>query len=246
MGKKKTLLVSDALDIYAQTTEGLPLWKPKGVEITCENFLENILILTSDIAAYFAIRHDNLCSKNISKLQNRKYLPDQLLNFKELITVGKTAQKPRIVYGLTRQQTEHLIMDFSGPRAFQKKHDILNRLHSIETDVMQGAYEEAREKIQNFDGIQLLQDLGFSCCNENRLATKKEIAQFLNIPESTLNGFLRKHRDQIKPVRLNRETIRRLGSRANRMNAYSMEDVLKIAFWIDSEIGAGTGCGSSF
>ncbi len=121
-------LITEILEIYMYTPEGIPLWKAKGVDITYDNLLENIFILSSDIASYFKIRHDHLCSQNIAKLQKKKYLSEHLPNFREMFKIGNAAQASRNVYSLTRQQTEHLIMDFAGTRAFQKKHDILNRL----------------------------------------------------------------------------------------------------------------------
>jgi hypothetical protein len=38
-----------------------------------------------------------------------------------MIRIGKSANVYRAIYALTRHQTEHLIMDFSGPKARQKK-----------------------------------------------------------------------------------------------------------------------------
>ncbi|KOR27276.1 hypothetical protein TI03_07235, partial [Achromatium sp. WMS1] len=42
----------------------------------------------------------------------------------------------------------------------------------------------------------------------NDIAIKKDIAQFLDIPESTLDGFLRKHKTDIRPIKLDLDTIR--------------------------------------
>jgi phosphatidate phosphatase PAH1 len=45
-------------------------------------------------------------------------------------------------------------------------------------------------KIQN-------KDFGFTCSAGDDIAIKKDIVQFLNVPESTLNSFLRKHKDSL-------------------------------------------------
>jgi len=71
-----------------------------------------------------------------------------------------------------------------------------------------------------------------------QMATKKDIAKFLNIPESTLTTFLAKHTDQIMPTRLSKEQIRAIGKKANRLNAYTQDDVFKLAFWMDTEISS--------
>ena len=233
----KLPLVTDYLELFATTQEGIALWKPKAAQITCENLLTDIFTLSSEIAAYFEIRHDHLCGQNISKLQLENHLPQRLPNFREPYLSGNKTQRYREIYALTRHETEYLIMDLSGTKARSKKFSILKRLHAIEADVLKGAYAEARKKAQEFDGVQLLDEFGFICSAGDKLATKKDIADFLKIPESTVNSFLRKHRNEIKPVQLGREAIRKLGSRANRMNAYHLDDVLKICFWMQSEVG---------
>ena len=234
---EKIPFITDVLELYTKTPEGLPLWKPKGVELTYENLLEKIIILSSDLAIYFNIKHNDLFRRNISKLQKAKYLPDQLRIFAQLIAVGKSAKKTRIVCGLTRHQTERLIMDFSGPKAREKKFEILMRLQSIEEDVLRGAYAQAREKASTWDGVQLLKDFGFTCSVSDDIATKQDIADFLKIPESTLNSFLNKHRDEIESIQLDIATIRSIGRKANRMNGYHLDEVAKIAFGMDTEVG---------
>jgi very-short-patch-repair endonuclease len=87
------------------------------------------------------------------------------------------------------------------------------------------------------DAVGLIQELGFTCSAPNQIAIKKDLTKFLKVPESTLNSFLRKHSDEIKPIQLDRGTIRSLGCTAKRMNGYLMDDVGKIAFGMDSEIG---------
>jgi len=69
------------------------------------------------------------------------------------------------------------------------------------------------------------------------IAIKKDITQFLDVPESTLNSFLRKHKNDIQPIQLDSATIRSFGGKASRMNGYHLDDVTKIALGMDSVIG---------
>jgi very-short-patch-repair endonuclease len=87
------------------------------------------------------------------------------------------------------------------------------------------------------DAVKLLKDFGFSCTAPNDIATKKDITRFLDIPESTLNSFLRKHKNEIQPIQLDSATIRSFGGKASRMNGYKLDDVTKIALGMDSVIG---------
>ena len=77
----------------------------------------------------------------------------------------------------------------------------------------------------------------FSCSVNDKIATKKDIVKFLDIPESTLNSYLRKHKDDIKPIKLDLETIRSVGGKASRMNGYNLDDVPKIALGMDTVVG---------
>ncbi len=87
------------------------------------------------------------------------------------------------------------------------------------------------------DFVGLLNKSGFACSVKNNIATKKDIIKFLKIPESTLNSFLRKHKDDIKPIKLDLETIRSVGGKASRMNGYHLNDVQKIALGMDTVVG---------
>ena len=87
------------------------------------------------------------------------------------------------------------------------------------------------------DAIKLIQEVGFTCSINNKTATKKDIVKFLDIPESTLNSFLRKHKDDIRPIKLDLETIRSVGGKASRMNGYHLDDVPKIALGMDTIVG---------
>ncbi len=87
------------------------------------------------------------------------------------------------------------------------------------------------------DAVKLIKEFGFTCSAPNEIAIKKDISQFLEVPESTLNSFLRKHKSDIQPIRLNVATIRSFGGKASRMNGYHLDDVTKIALGMDSVIG---------
>ncbi len=80
------------------------------------------------------------------------------------------------------------------------------------------------------DAVRVLKEMGLQCSVPGDIATKKDIATFLKVPESTLSSFLRKYHTEIKPVRLDHATILALGSRAHRMY------VAKIAAGMDTEI----------
>ena len=87
------------------------------------------------------------------------------------------------------------------------------------------------------DAVELVQEFGFTCSLPNCMATKQDIAGFLQIPESTLNSFLYKHKEEIKPTRLDTASIRSIGRKANRMNGYHIEEVAKIVLGMDTEVG---------
>ena len=87
------------------------------------------------------------------------------------------------------------------------------------------------------DAVELIQELGFTCSVPNGVATKQDIIKFLKTPESTLNSFLYKHREEIKPLQLDIATIRSIGRKASRMNGYPLDEVVKIAFGMDTEVG---------
>ena len=91
---------------------------------------------------------------------------------------------------------------------------------------------------QNYiDAVKLIKDFGFTCSVDNDIAIKKDITQFLEVPESTLNSFLRKHKGDIEPLKLDSATIRSFGGKASRMNGYHLNDVAKIALSMDSVKG---------
>jgi very-short-patch-repair endonuclease len=87
------------------------------------------------------------------------------------------------------------------------------------------------------DVVKLVKEHGFKCSIPNDIAIKKDIAQFLDIPESTLDSFLRKHKDEIVPIKLDRATIRAAGYKASAMNGYHIDDVTKVVLGMDSVIG---------
>jgi very-short-patch-repair endonuclease len=85
------------------------------------------------------------------------------------------------------------------------------------------------------NAVEVIEELGFRCSVPNRIATKQDIAAFLKVPTTALNYFLHKHKREIQPKRLPISTIRAIGSKAKRMNGYSMDDVAKIAVGINSD-----------
>ncbi|MDM8563593.1 hypothetical protein QUF54_09590 [Candidatus Marithioploca araucensis] len=87
------------------------------------------------------------------------------------------------------------------------------------------------------DAVKLIKDFGFTCSAPNDIAIKKDITQFLDVPESTLNSFLRKHKGEIEPLKLDSATIRSFGGKASQMNGYHLDDVTKIALGMDSVVG---------
>ncbi|MDM8567473.1 DUF559 domain-containing protein [Candidatus Halobeggiatoa sp. HSG11] len=89
------------------------------------------------------------------------------------------------------------------------------------------------------DIVELMRKSGLKCSVGDEVAIKTDITDFLDIPLSTLNSFLGKRRNEIEPIRLDRETIRAMGSKASRMNGYSVQDVGTIALGMDSVIGIG-------
>ncbi|MDM8567474.1 DUF559 domain-containing protein [Candidatus Halobeggiatoa sp. HSG11] len=89
------------------------------------------------------------------------------------------------------------------------------------------------------DIVELMKKSGLQCSVSDEVAIKTDITDFLDIPLSTLNSFLGKRRNEIEPIRLDRATIRAMGSKASRMNGYSVHDVGTIALGMDSVIGIG-------
>ncbi len=89
------------------------------------------------------------------------------------------------------------------------------------------------------DIVELMKESGLKCSVSDDIAIKTDITDFLDIPQSTLNSFLSKHRGTIQPIKLDRATIRALGSKAARMNGYYIQDVGTIALGMDSVVGIG-------
>ncbi|MDM8562249.1 hypothetical protein QUF54_02730 [Candidatus Marithioploca araucensis] len=87
------------------------------------------------------------------------------------------------------------------------------------------------------DIVELMKESGLKCSVDGDIAIKTDITDFLEIPQSTLNSFLSKHRSKIEPIKLERATILAIGSKAGRMNGYCLKDVGTIALGMDSVIG---------
>jgi len=91
---------------------------------------------------------------------------------------------------------------------------------------------------QNYQDVtKSILDLGFKCSAGNEIAIKTDMTKFLEVPLSTLNYHLGKHRDVIEPIELDSTTIQSLGSTAHCMNGYHLDDVGKIVLGMDSVIG---------
>lgn len=112
--------------------------------------------------------------------------------------------------------------------------------------VLEVAIKEAcglRPQIQktmqkNFvDAVAIIQENGFVGSVQGNLATKKDIATFLQVPISTVASFLRKYKDRIAAIPLSKQQISSVSSRASRMFAYQLEDVAKIVFAMDTAKG---------
>jgi very-short-patch-repair endonuclease len=87
------------------------------------------------------------------------------------------------------------------------------------------------------DTTRLIQELGFQCSLPHQIATKKDITQFLKVPEGTLNSFLHKHSQEIEAIPLDSSARKSIGCKATRMNGYKLDDVVKIAVGMDTETG---------
>ncbi|KOR28354.1 hypothetical protein TI03_04905, partial [Achromatium sp. WMS1] len=87
------------------------------------------------------------------------------------------------------------------------------------------------------DVVKVMQELGLKCSVSDEIAIKTDITNFLDISPSTLAHFLNKHRDTIQPIKLNRQAIRALNSKASHMNGYKVQDVGTIALGLDTVKG---------
>jgi len=74
------------------------------------------------------------------------------------------------------------------------------------------------------DIVELMKESGLKCSVSEEIAIKTDITDFLDVPLSTLNGFLYKRRNEIKPIQLDRKTICAIGSKALRMNGYHIQN----------------------
>ncbi len=119
-------------------------------------------------------------------------------------------------------------------------------LISLIRTALEAAIKEAcglRPEIQKtaqkhyIDVVSIVEELEFRCSLPGKIATKKDICEFLKIPEPTLNSFLRKHENRIHAIKLSAESIKALGSKAKRMNGYPLEEVSKILLGMDTARG---------
>jgi len=76
------------------------------------------------------------------------------------------------------------------------------------------------------DIVTLMQESGLHCSVSKDIALKTDITNFLQCPVSTLNHYLNRHLAMtFKPIKLDRDTIRSLGSKASRLYGYAVQDV---------------------
>ncbi len=83
--------------------------------------------------------------------------------------------------------------------------------------------------------IKLMKQFGLKASLPEEIYTKKDIIKFLDKPASTLNNYLKKH--DIPHEKIDHETIKAHGGKANRMNSYNLESVSKIVLGMDSVVG---------
>jgi very-short-patch-repair endonuclease len=115
----------------------------------------------------------------------------------------------------------------------------------IET-VLEAAIREAcglqtriQETVQKhyIDGAELLKEYGFTCSVSDNIFIKKDLIKFLGVTPGKLNSYLRKHRDHIKPIPLNRQERHAASSNASHLNGYYIDDAAKVALSMDSVVG---------
>ncbi|MFK5970057.1 MAG: DUF559 domain-containing protein [Candidatus Marithrix sp.] len=91
---------------------------------------------------------------------------------------------------------------------------------------------------QNYIDVgKAMKDTGLISSIGDDIYTKKDITNYITVPLSTLNSNIRKLHDDISVINLDRKTIKSSGSKAPRLNGYSLEDVGKIVLGMDSVIG---------
>ncbi len=109
--------------------------------------------------------------------------------------------------------------------------------YKIEKAYPQQIEKSWQKQAAYLDVVDIIKELGFVCSAPNEIAIKRDIAAFLQVPESTLTYFLHKHTKDIKPISLNRATIKTIGLKAPQLHGYKLEDVAKIAIGMDTSIG---------
>jgi len=101
---------------------------------------------------------------------------------------------------------------------------------------LQTRIQEAVQK-HYIDGGEFLKEYGFTCSVSENIFIKKDLIKFLGVTPGKLNSYLRKHRDHIKPIPLNRQERHAAGSNASHLNGYHIDDAVKIALSMDSVVG---------
>ncbi|MBE9562387.1 MAG: hypothetical protein IMF12_05950, partial [Proteobacteria bacterium] len=90
---------------------------------------------------------------------------------------------------------------------------------------------------KHYNIIEVLQESTFVASVDGKIATKQDIFEFIDVPKSKLDSYIKSHSNEINPIKLDYTTIKQAGLKATRLNGYAMEDVGKIVLGIDSVVG---------
>ena len=133
--------IHEILEKYTTLPEGIPVWKTIGIEITKENFAENLFFLSTDLADAFEMRHDHFCSRNSAKLLKKGYLNNHMYCAVHMARVGSNANRVQNVNYFTINGTKLLLMNLPDAKSRQwindKKLAVFNRLLSFGDESLQ-------------------------------------------------------------------------------------------------------------
>ncbi len=229
--------------------------------IVCDGYVlddETAVVSFRGTAKLLSMHHgalQNMATKTIPKSLKPFWDKGSNMATKTIMVVAKNSHyKGRNVEVFDSATIESLIRAYTFAFASDKLRDtqkhIGKRCAMLSASLVRTALEVAikqacglspniQQTAQNnyIDAVKLIKDFGFTCTVGDDIAIKKDITQFLKVPDSTLNSFLRKHQTDIKPIKLDSATIHSFGGKASRMNGYHLDDVTKIALGMDSVIG---------
>ncbi len=229
--------------------------------VICDGYIlddETTAMSILGVADLLSMRHgalQNIATKSIPKSLEAFWNKDLNIATKTVLVVAQNSHyKGRCVEVYDSNTIESLIRAYAYAFASDKLREAQKHIGkrcvflmgALVRTALDAAIKEACgfvPKIQEtaqknyIDAIGIIQELGFICSLPNNIAIKQDIVKFLKIPEDTLNSFLYKYRDEIKPIVLKTNEIRSINSKASRMNGYSLDDVVKIVLGMDSETG---------